>query len=468
MKQKINALYIIALALGDMFMVVVSYIIAYWLRFYTDWLPAYDNFQPLSLWTGLILTQAFLTPVVFLLNNLYRIQRSGSRIDEFFLICVSASINVLITVALIALGTREFGYSRLTVLLAWFIIIVLTTLTRVLQGDARAWLRRRGIPRENMLIVGTNEVGRLIAERVINNPELGYHAAGFLSDGTDPANPEQVEGVPVLGILEDAQRVVHERKIDEVIVTTANLPHTQILALVNALDHEKVNIKVYPDLFHIMATQVTISDLQGMPLVSVRDVALRGWKAAVKRGMDLAIGMMLMIVVSPALLIIAALLKISSPNEPVLFIQERVGLDGKSFPMIKFRSMRSTAEKHGPGWTVQNDPRRTWIGSLLRKHSFDEWPQFINVLLGDMSIVGPRPEQPYFVAQFSQRIPRYMERHREKSGITGWAQVNGLRGDTPIEDRTAYDLWYIENWTIWLDIKIMLRTIRVMLEGKAY
>lgn len=468
MKQKINALYIIALALGDMFMVVVSYIVAYWLRFFTDWLPSYDNFQPLSLWTGLILTQAFLTPIVFLLNNLYRIQRSGSRIDEFFLICVSASINVLITVALIALSTREFGYSRLTVLLVWMIIIVLTTLARVLQGDARAWLRRHGIPREKVLIVGTNEVGRLIAERVIKNPELGYHAAGFLADGTDPANPEQVEGVPVLGTLEDAQRVVRERRIDEVIVTTANLPHTQILALVNALDHEKVNIKVYPDLFHIMATQVSISDLQGMPLVSVRDVALRGWKAAVKRGMDLAIGALLMIVVSPFLLVIATLLKISSPNEPVLFVQERVGLDGKRFPMIKFRSMRSTAEKQGPGWTVQNDPRRTWIGGLLRKHSFDEWPQFINVLLGDMSIVGPRPEQPYFVEQFSQRIPRYMERHREKSGITGWAQVNGLRGDTPIEDRTAYDLWYIENWTIWLDIKIMLRTIRVMLEGKAY
>ncbi len=207
-----------------------------------------------------------------------------------------------------------------------------------------------------------------------------------------------------------------------------------------------------------MASQISIDDLGGLPLISVRDVALRGWKLTLKRALDLVGSAAGLVLLSPLMLLIATLIKLESRG-PVFFVQERMGLDAKSFPVIKFRSMRQDAEKDGPGWTTEDDPRRTRMGSILRRTNLDELPQLINVLLGEMSLVGPRPERPVWVQQFRQSIPRYMERHREKAGMTGWAQVNGLRGNTSIWERTKYDLWYTENWSLWLDIKILIRTV---------
>jgi len=192
--------------------------------------------------------------------------------------------------------------------------------------------------------------------------------------------------------------------------------------------------------------------------LTVRDVAQRGWRLALKRAMDIVGATVGLILLSPLMLLIALLIKLDSPG-PVFYVQERMGLDGRPFLMLKFRSMRADAEIEGPGWTRPDDPRRTRVGALLRRLNLDELPQLINVLLGDMSLVGPRPERPIYVEQFRRVIPRYMERHREKAGITGWAQINGLRGDTSIAERTKYDLWYVENWSLWLDIKILLRTL---------
>jgi exopolysaccharide biosynthesis polyprenyl glycosylphosphotransferase len=194
----------------------------------------------------------------------------------------------------------------------------------------------------------------------------------------------------------------------------------------------------------------------------VRDIALRGWKLSLKRGLDIFGSGLGLIVFSPLMLLTALLIRLES-NGPVFHIQERMGLDGRSFPMIKFRSMRQDAERSGPGWTTPDDPRRTRLGTLMRRTNWDEMPQLINVLLGHMSLVGPRPERPVYVEGFKREIPRYMERHREKVGMTGWAQVNGLRGDTSIVERTLYDLWYVENWSLWLDLKIILRTILMVL-----
>jgi exopolysaccharide biosynthesis polyprenyl glycosylphosphotransferase len=211
---------------------------------------------------------------------------------------------------------------------------------------------------------------------------------------------------------------------------------------------------------------MSIGELGGLPLLNMRDVALRGWKLTLKRGIDLVGSAIGLVLFSPFFFLFAILVKLDSAG-PALFSQERMGLDGRRFHVIKYRTMKIDAEKAGPAWTTKDDPRRTKLGKFLRRTNVDELPQLINVFLGEMSLVGPRPEQPYYAEQFRSRIPRYNERHREKSGITGWAQVNGLRGDTSIEERTKYDLWYIENWSVWLDIKIILLTIWQTIVGES-
>ncbi len=266
-------------------------------------------------------------------------------------------------------------------------------------------------------------------------------------------------GAPVLGRISDLPSLIDEHSIDEAIIALPEASHEEILTIISLCERGKVSIKVYPDVFQIMAAQVSIGDLGGLPLLTVRDVALRGWRLTLKRAVDLIGGAIGLVVLSPLMLLVAVLVKLDSQG-PVFYTQVRMGLDARPFWMIKYRSMRTDAEAEtGPVWATEDDPRRTRLGAFIRRFSIDEWPQFINVLLGEMSLVGPRPERPVFVEQFKRSIPRYMDRHREKSGLTGWAQVNGLRGDTSIAERTKYDLWYIENWSLLLDFKIILKTI---------
>ena len=252
------------------------------------------------------------------------------------------------------------------------------------------------------------------------------------------------------------------------IICLPEASHRELIHIISRCERERVDDPHLPRRVPDHGSEVSISDLAGLPLLTVRDVALRGWQLAVKRGVDIVGSMAALGVLSPLMMLTAAADQAGVAG-PVFYVQERMGLDAKPFPMLKFRSMRADAERQGPGWTTPDDPRRTRMGALLRQLSIDELPQFINVLLGDMSLVGPRPERPVYVEQFRQSIPRYMDRHREKAGITGWAQVNGLRGDTSIAERTKYDLWYIENWSLSLDFHIMLRTVlRIFSDRQAY
>jgi Undecaprenyl-phosphate glucose phosphotransferase len=263
--------------------------------------------------------------------------------------------------------------------------------------------------------------------------------------------------------------LIESQRINEVIIAMPEASHQEILKVASKCDRGRVSVKVFPDVFQIMATEVSIGDLGGLPLLTMRDVALRGWRLTVKRVIDVVGSGLALVILSPVMMFLSILIKLDSEG-PVFYTQERMGLDGKRFLMLKFRSMRTDAEDTtGPIWATANDSRRTRIGATIRRFSVDELPQFINVLLGDMSLVGPRPERPVFVEQFRQSIPRYMDRHREKAGITGWAQVNGLRGDTSIIERTKYDLWYIENWSVALDFRIMIRTIlNIFMDRNAY
>jgi Undecaprenyl-phosphate glucose phosphotransferase len=354
------------------------------------------------------------------------------------------------------------------VIYAWALGCVLVTAGRFILHQLRVILQSQGLVRDTVIVVGTGDAAQLVVNKIMGTPFLGYRLLGLVADSNAAGPAQGFDAWPILGCTEDLPRLIDENAVDEVIIAMPEADDEEMLRVSSLAHRERVSLKVFPTLFEIMAAGVTIDDLGGLPLLSIRDVALHGWKLTVKRAMDLVGSAAGLVLLSPFLLLVAILIKLESPG-PVFFVQERMGLDARPFPMFKFRSMRQDAEANGPGWTVKNDPRRTRLGTFIRRFSIDELPNLINVLLGDMSLVGPRAEQPAFVQQFRTMVPRYMERHHEKAGLTGWAQVNGLRGDTSIYERTKYDLWYVENWSIWLDVKILIRTVvRLWFDDNAY
>jgi exopolysaccharide biosynthesis polyprenyl glycosylphosphotransferase len=453
----------LALICADIGAVVAGTLLAYVLRFHSGFL-SYDEYHPLSNYYGYLVTLILAEPIVLAANGLYRPRRSISWIDHLYSIFTSTSVATAIAIIVSAVMFRDVSSSRLMVGLAWLISVVFVTLGRFITHRVQTGLRTRGVGTERLLIVGTGEPANLVLERVRRLPGTGYRPIGFVGESVDLS---VVHGLPVLGTLDEIGPIVSHHQIDDVVVAIPTLSQQKLYDLVTQCANQKVNIKVFPDLFQFMTSGVNIGDLNGLPLISVKDVALRGWNLALKRGMDVVTSAVALVILSPVMLLIAILIKLTSPDGPVFLIQERVGLDGRPFPIIKFRTMRPDAEKEtGAVWARPDDPRRTRIGGFLRKYSLDELPQFINVLVGDMSVVGPRPERPVFVETFRRTIPRYFDRHREKAGMTGWAQVNGLRGSTSIEERTAYDLWYVENWSFWLDVKICLKTLAVIFKDR--
>ncbi len=443
----------------DLAMAGLAYYVAYEARTRIP-IPAPLRLGPFSHYASQLVIHIFSIGATFFFFRLYHIKPGGSRIDLFYRLLSAVSIATLLATALSFLTLRtDQGLTRGLIIYHWGFSVVLVGIGRALTG----WLQqivRRYRP-ERLVIVGTGEVARMILQKT-QQARLGYRVVGFVN-GT--GGPEEIANLPVLGSQAELPRILREHKVDEVVIALPDASHEDLLALIAACESERAEVRVFPDLFQIIASEVSISDLDGLPLLTVRDVALRGWKRAVKRGMDLIVSAVGLVLLSPFMLLVAALVRLESKG-PVFYAQERVGLDGKPFPMLKFRSMRVDAEAHsGPVWASENDPRKTRVGSLLRRTSMDEVPQLINVLMGDMSLVGPRPERPIFVEQFRQVLPRYMERHSEKAGMTGWAQVNGLRGDTSIVERTKYDLYYVENWSFLFDLKIILRTFINFFKG---
>ena len=451
---------------ADAVAITAALLLAYWWRFDSDIAPFYTS-RSISTYILMLVITVLTLLVVFNVSGLYNLRRGTSRVDEFYKISQGVSMGAVgaIAVSSVVMGDA-FVYSRLILVAGWLLSILLVTADRVLFGYVIGVLRSRGVSQQNVLLVGMGEPANNIIERMRTHPEYGYRVSGVLRlDGVD--EPRKVFGPPILGTVEDVARVSSELRIDEVIVAVSGASHSALLDIISRCAQANVSIRIYPDAFQLITEQeVNVNDLGGLPLLSVKDVALRGWNRTLKRGFDIVASAVGLILVSPLLLIVALAIKLDSSG-PVFFIQERVGLDGKTIDVIKFRSMRVDAGNQ-PGWTTANDPRRTRVGQWIRRFSIDELPQLINVLLGEMSIVGPRPEQPFFVQRFSRMIPNYMRRHTEKAGITGWAQINGMRGDTSIEERTRYDLYYVENWSLLLDLKIIVRTLARLVKGDAY
>jgi exopolysaccharide biosynthesis polyprenyl glycosylphosphotransferase len=440
---------------------------AFWGGYQLRLRSEYENIQPFSAYWGMLVVHVVTILTVFFFYRLYHRQRSLSSVDQFYSIFAAASIGMIVSIAFISFFFKnQLDYPRLMMVYVWILTIILTSLGRVVQSRFQLALQARGWGEHNILIVGAGEVGRMVMQQIRRSPSLGYRVVGFVDD---EAPTQTVQGVPVLGKVDDIPELTVTEKVDEVIVVMPEATHHEILKVVSKCDRSRVAIKVFPNVFQIMASEVSIGDLGGLPLLTVRDTALQGWRLTVKRSVDVVGGAGGLVFLSPIMMLLAVLIKLDSEG-PVFYTQERMGLDGKRFMMLKFRSMRAGAETDtGPVWASLNDSRRTRLGTIIRRFSIDELPQLINVLIGDMSLVGPRPERPIFVEQFKETIPRYMDRHREKAGLTGWAQVNGLRGDTSIIERTKYDLWYTENWSLALDFRILIRTIlNIFMDENAY
>jgi len=438
----------------DIVMTALAFYVAYELRILLPF-PTRLILGPFRDYLAQLGVQIFSLVTTFFFYRLYHHRRNSSRIDQFYSILSAVSISMLVATALSYLVYRsDSDLTRGMIIYSWALSVPLITLGRGLTGMVRGAVRRHNPAR--MLLVGTGDVARMILQKTIQSPQLGYRVIGFV-DGAESA--EEVAGVPVLGTVSSLKAILEEYRPNEVIIALPEASHDDLLDIISMCEAHHATVRIFPDLFQIIASELHISDLDGLPLLTVRDIALRGWNLTLKRGMDLVFSAIGLVMLSPLLMLIALIVRLESKG-PVFYCQERVGLDGNPFAMIKFRSMRIDAEAAtGPVWAVEDDPRRTKSGKFLRESSLDEFPQLINVLLGDMSLVGPRPERPIFVDQFKRFVPRYMERHKEKAGITGWAQVNGLRGDTSIVERTKYDLYYIENWSLLFDLKILLRTL---------
>lgn len=464
--QQVRNLYALSLIVLDGILVGVAFVLAYRLRILIPFPAEAENLQPFAAYVGLMVVQIISVIVALLFNRQYYIPRAISRVDQFYAVFASVSIGTVVSVAVSAFffkGTAlEADYPRVMVMYAWLLAIMLIMLGRASHQVIREFLRDRGIGKDRLLIVGAGDIARIILQRILWSPQLGYELVGVVHNVD---RDDAILDVPVLGRVEDLPDLIERHNVDEVIVAIPEQGHREVVRVISYCERGRVSIKVFPDIFQFVTTEAGIDDLGGLPLLTVRNFALRGYMLIVKRLMDFFGAAVGLVVFSPFMMLVAMAIKLESPG-PVFFVQERMGLDGRPFKLIKFRSMRTDAERTGPGWTVEDDPRQTRLGRFLRRIDIDELPNLINVLLGEMSLVGPRPEQPYYVDEFRNTVPRYMERHREKAGMTGWAQVNGLRGDTSIVERTKYDLWYTENWSILLDVKIILRTVWQISTGR--
>lgn len=436
---------------ADLVTLAFAFALAWLTRF--SWFP-WQTLPPLEETLQTLALILVIFPLVFRGSNLYTTNRGRSHIQEVFEIFKAIAFSTLLLVA-ISYFIRD-RYSRLTVIIFAGYAFVSVSMVRLAFRALFNALRRRGVNLKTILVVGAGSLGQRVAETIELHRELGFKVIGLLTRRVDKLGTT-VANVPVVGLFGDLAKVLDERPVDQVILALPLEEQPQLRSIMDVLAQRTIDVKVVPDLFSYVTLRGGLEEFGGLPIISLQGAPLEGWNRIAKRAFDVLISLLALLVLSPVMLLLALLVKLSSKG-PIFFVQERMGIDGELFHMYKFRSMRPDAERDGARFAGEGDPRRTLLGRFLRRTSLDEVPQFWNVLIGEMSLVGPRPERPVFIEEFKKQIPRYHLRHMVKSGITGWAQVNGLRGNTSIKDRIEYDLYYIENWSLMFDLKILMRT----------
>jgi len=448
----------ISYLITDLLLVVVSSIFAFWLRFYSGLIP-YRNIPAAENYYPILLLAAPLTLIFFTLFGVYQ----ARRIDSVFVDTLPVFLAGMATVLGVSAFTffyREVSYSRLTFSLFGVVLFVVVAGERMLLRLALKAMRRYGFNVKRLLVVGAGDLGLRLVRTIQGHPGYGYNVVGLLDDRVENGYFEKAYGVHVLGPIRELPEVVERHDVDKVIVALPVRAFDKVRRIVHRCEKEGIEVDIVPDFLQLIRPRARIRDFDGLPLVSVRSLPTESWAYSVaKRAFDIAFSLLVLTLGAPLFAIISVLVRLSSPG-PIFFVQERIGARRKLFRMYKFRTMRvASKDESDVTWTTPDDRRRTWIGAILRKTSLDELPQFWNVLRGDMSIVGPRPERPFFARQFKNKVPSYMVRHQVKTGITGWAQVNGWRGDTSIKKRLEFDLYYLENWSFAFDLKIIFMTI---------
>ncbi len=441
----------------DAFVIALSYFLAWVIKFYVPFLNDNVGRLPFRVYMSALL---FIVPGYLILNyafNMYTPKRMQGRRLELSNIIKANTIGMFLFVGVLYL-VKQIDFSRHVIFIFYVVNIFLETLSRNLIRLGLRQMRSKGYNQHHVLLVGYSRAAEEYIDRILANPQWGYKVRGILDDHIEAGT--EYKGIKVLGRIANLMVILPQNHLDEIAITLGLNEYYRLEQIVALCEKSGVHTKFIPDYNRIIPTKPYTEDILGLPVINIRYVPLSNtFNALIKRIMDLGGALAAIVLFSPVMLFSVIMIKLTSPG-PLIYKQERVGLHNRNFMMYKFRSMDvQPPEEEKKAWTVKDDPRVTNFGKFMRKTSIDELPQLFNVLRGEMSLVGPRPERPFFVEKFREEIPRYMIKHQVRPGLTGWAQVNGYRGNTSIRKRIEYDLYYIENWTIGLDIKILFLTV---------
>lgn len=457
MLKKHSEFFLSLFFIFELILVSLAWILSYYLRFQLKLFIPPLNPVSLSIYLWYLLPLLLFWAISSRIFALYQSRRMSFGAHEIADIIKAVTTTLILVVCFIYV-TRRFEFSRLAYFYFWIGTISTLSIERIAIRNVLRNFRKRGYNLRFALVIGSGDLVEKLLHSISSHPELGVGVSGILTFKREEIN-RSISGVPVIGFIDDLDNIIERGKWDIVFIALPLEGHHHMGKVLKILMGRMLDIKIVPDVYEYIALKGGMDRIDDIPMVSLQTSPLYGWNRVMKRSFDLTIALFSLILLSPVFVVVAILIKITSRG-PILYIQERVGMGGKAFRIYKFRTMETDAEKDsGPVWTKDEDPRKTNIGAFLRRFNLDELPQLFNVLKGEMSIVGPRPERPFFVEEFGNQVPQYMLRHRIKAGMTGWAQINGFRGNTSLEKRIEHDIFYIKNWSLLFDIKIIMMTL---------